>query len=126
MKLKTYLKQLKSKQILFLVFFLSLNLFLRTYQLSQFPYGFHRDEASVGYNAYSILKTGRDEWGQALPLFFKAFGDWPPALILYTTIPSIALFGLNEFSTRLPLAILSTLNLLVIYKILKNLTLKIP
>jgi len=32
------------------------------------------DEASLGYNAYSILKTGRDEYGKFLPLIFKSFG----------------------------------------------------
>jgi hypothetical protein len=25
------------------------------------PYGFHRDEAAIGYSAYSVLFTARDE-----------------------------------------------------------------
>ena len=42
---------------------IALAVVLRFYNLSQVPIGFNDDEAAFGYNAYSILKTGRDEWG---------------------------------------------------------------
>ena len=47
------------------------------------PPGFHRDEASLAYNAYSIGRTGRDEDGNLLPLFFRSFGDYKSPLYPY-------------------------------------------
>lgn len=58
------------------------------------------DEASIGYNAYSILKTGRDEWGNLLPLTFKAFGEHKLPLYIYFSILPIWIWGLGAFSTR--------------------------
>ncbi|EKD95597.1 MAG: hypothetical protein ACD_24C00433G0001, partial [uncultured bacterium] len=43
---------------------------LRFYQLASVPPSLARDEVSVGYNAYSILKTGKDEYGRIFPLSF--------------------------------------------------------
>lgn len=58
------------------------------------------DEAAFGYNAYSILKTGKDEYGSLLPLRFKSFGDYKMPLYSYLSVPFIALGGLNETTTR--------------------------
>ena len=73
------------------------------------------DEASLGYNAYSILKTGRDEYGQFLPLIFQSFGDYKPGLYVYLTVPCVALFGLNATTVRLPSIILGSLLPLLMY-----------
>ena len=43
---------------------------LRIYKLAEIPPGFYADEASIGFNAYKILTTLRDEHGKFLPLFF--------------------------------------------------------
>ena len=75
------------------------------------------DETALGYNAYSILKTGRDEYGQWFPLVFKSFGDYKPGLYVYTAVPFIAVFGLNEFSIRLPGALSGLLAILLIYQL---------
>ena len=64
------------------------------------PPCFNADEASFGYNAYSILKTGKDEYGTLLPLRLKSFGDYKLPLYTYLSVPFIAVFGLNEFGTR--------------------------
>src|SRR3989344_8926202 len=77
--------------------------------LGQFPNGFTGDEAQQGYSAYSILKTGKDEWGQVLPIFPRGFGDYKPPLYTYLTIPSVAVFGLNIFAVRLPSALIGIL-----------------
>ena len=50
------------------------------------------DEAALGYNAYSIIKTGMDEFGKFLPLIFKSFGDYKPGLYVYLAIPFVKLF----------------------------------
>ena len=89
----------------FLILTLILAATLRLWQLSQNPVHLTPDEAALGYNAYSILKTGRDEWGQLLPVVFKSFGDHKPGLYIYTAIPFVALLGLTELAVRLPSAI---------------------
>ncbi|MDO8551528.1 MAG: glycosyltransferase family 39 protein [bacterium] len=75
--------------------------FLRLYNLPNNPPGFFADEASVGYNAYTILKTARDEHGNFLPVFFRAFGEYKNPVMIYSVVPSLAIFGLSETSVRL-------------------------
>lgn len=86
---------------------------LRLYNLGQYP--LTNDEAALGYNAYSILKTGRDEHGQFLPVIFKSFGDWKPGLYVYLAAPFIYFVGLNEITVRLPSAILGIASIVLIY-----------
>lgn len=62
------------------------------------PPGFFCDETSIGYNAYSILMTGKDEHSISFPVFFKAFSDFKnPVYIYLATIP-IKFFDLSVFS----------------------------
>lgn len=88
---------------------------LRFYQLGQNPPSLFADEVSNGYNAYSLLKTARDEYGNFLPLTIRSFGDYNPFLSSYLLIPSVAAFGLNEIGVRFPSALLGTLTVLVTY-----------
>ncbi len=86
---------------------------LRFFSLSSNPPSLNWDEISHGYNAYSILKTGTDEWGQKMPISnFRAYGDYPLPLNLYLTIPFIFFIGLSEFSIRIPHVILGTLTVI--------------
>ena len=94
---------------------LVLAFFLRTLWLDRFPVGFTPDEASFGYDAYSILKTGKDQWGKPFPLVLESFGDFKSPLYAYLTVPSVAAFGLDKFAVRLPNAILGTLAVLAAY-----------
>lgn len=99
----------KRTTIVLIAIFL-LSLLIRVYKLSEFPPSLNWDEVSHGYNAFSILKTGSDEWGKFLPLDnFRAYGDYPLPVSLYLIIPSIVGFGLNEFSLRFPTALLGSL-----------------
>lgn len=100
---------------IFLILIFCLALFLRLYKLESFPVGFLWDEASLGYNAYSVLQTGKDEYGKWLPLVFKSFGDYKPGFYVYLTIPSIFIFGLNEFAVRFPSAFLGSLSVIIFY-----------
>ncbi|MBI2268198.1 MAG: glycosyltransferase family 39 protein [Candidatus Blackburnbacteria bacterium] len=77
----------------------------RLWGLSENPPHLTSDEAALGYNAYSILKTGRDEHGELFPIVFKSFGDWKPGLYVYLTVPFVATLGLTELAVRLPAAI---------------------
>lgn len=80
----------------------SIAFIIRIYKVEKAPSGTLVDEASFGYNAYSILKTGKDEHGVSFPLVFKAFGDQKLPAYAYSVIPFIKLFGLNNLAVRLP------------------------
>lgn len=95
------------------IFFLAL--FLRIYRLSEFPVGFHIDEASLGYNGYSLLLTGKDENNHRHPLYVDMFGDNRPSGYHYLTILPVKFLGLNEFSTRLPGALFGSLTVFAIF-----------
>lgn len=94
---------------------------LRLIGLSKVPPSLTQDEAALGYNAYSILKTGKDEYGKTLPMIFKSFGDYKPGLYIYLDVPFVSAFGLNEFSTRLPSALAGIIAVYLIYLIAKKL-----
>ncbi|HCQ30898.1 TPA: hypothetical protein DIU27_00750 [Candidatus Collierbacteria bacterium] len=103
------------KKYLLLIIALAVGTFLRLWMLSSVPNGLTWDEAAIGYNAYSLLKTGRDEHGALLPIVFKSFGDYKPGAYIYLTVPSVAIFGLNEFAIRFPSALAGILAIFGIY-----------
>jgi len=75
---------------------------LRVIAINKLPPSLNWDEISHGYNAYSILKTGKDEWGKTLPIIFRAYGDQKLPLYIYLTALSEVFLGLNELAVRLP------------------------
>ena len=95
--------------------------FLRMYRLGDIPNGLYQDETAIGYNAYSILQTGKDEYGKTFPLYFQSFGDWKLPVYIYVTVPSVALFGLTAFAVRLPSAIFGTATVGAVYFLVKEL-----
>lgn len=109
------------KKYWLLLLALAIGFALRVYSLATIPNGLTWDEAALGYNAYSILKTGRDEFGKFMPLVFKSFGDYKPGLYVYLAVPSVAVFGLNEFAVRFPSVIFGTLAILGIFLLIREL-----
>lgn len=103
------------KDLIALLFIGLVALMLRTWQLADIPGGLTWDEAGLGYNAYSLLKTGKDEHGVSWPLVFKSFGDFKPGAYVYWSLPFVAAFDLSEFSVRLPSAIAGVLAIFGIY-----------
>ncbi|MBI3342499.1 glycosyltransferase family 39 protein [Candidatus Curtissbacteria bacterium] len=106
-----------------LVFFLivfTVALFIRFYNLSLNPPGLYWDEAAFGYDAYSILHTGKDQHGAFLPLFFQSYGDWKLPGYFYILIPSISLFGLNEFAIRFPSFLFGLLTIVWFYFLVRR------
>lgn len=89
---------------------------MRFYQLDTVPSGLTNDEADKGYDAYSILKTGKDQWGEFLPIAnFKGFGDYRSPLYTYLVVPFIKIFGLDSLSVRLPSAIFGIASIAAIF-----------
>jgi len=72
-------------------------LITRVYKIAEIPPSLYWDEASIGYNAYSIAETGKDEWGESFPLHFRAFGEFKLPVYIYSVVPFVKIFGLNEF-----------------------------
>jgi 4-amino-4-deoxy-L-arabinose transferase-like glycosyltransferase len=102
-KLNKFALTIKPQDIRFIVYallFIAIIAF-KVNDLRVNPQGFFADEASIGYNAYTILTKGVDEFGNKMPVFFKSFGEYKNPAEIYTTLPFVALFGLNEFSVRL-------------------------
>lgn len=95
---------------------------LRMSLLGVVPPGLTNDEADIGYDAYSLLTTGKDQWGQVLPLTsFKGFGDYRLPLYTYLVVPVIAVFDLNAASVRIPSAIFGVISVALIYFLAKKL-----
>jgi len=92
-----------SKNIFLLI--IALSIFLRFFKLGSVPPELNRDEASLGYTAYSILKTGHEEHGKYWPVQIESFGDWKLPLYIYTLIPFITVFNLEPWVVRLPSAL---------------------
>lgn len=115
---------IKKKTLVILSVIVIFGAFLRLYKLDKFPPSLFGDELDVGYQAYSILKTGRDYYGQKWPLSFHSISDWRTPLLLYATVPFVAVFGLTEWAVRLPPAIFGILTLplffLLVRKIFKK------
>jgi len=114
----SYFKDEKNKALLHKICIIAIFILafsVRIYNLTGVPYGFHADEASIGYNAYTILTKGTDEYGVPFPAFFKSFGEYKSPIQIYSTVPLVAIFGLNEFSTRLTSVIYGLLSLVAVY-----------
>lgn len=109
------------KYKLLIVLILLFSIFIRFYKLGVNPSSLDWDEASLGYNAYSILHTFRDEYGTFLPLAIRSFNDYKPPLYTYLTIIPVAMFGLNEFSTRFISALMGSFAVLIGYLLVKSL-----
>jgi len=106
------------KVILFLIIVLAF--FLRVYKITEYPAGLNADEAAIGYNAYSLAVTGKDEFGHPWPINFQSFNDYKPGLYFYLALPFVKVIGLNELAVRLPSAILGSLTVLVLYFLVKE------
>ena len=88
---------------------------LRFYKLGEIPLSLDWDENSNAYNAYSILKTGRDEYGNFLPITNRSFDDYKPPLYMYLNVVTVAIFGLTPFAARLPSAFFGFLTVPAMY-----------
>jgi 4-amino-4-deoxy-L-arabinose transferase-like glycosyltransferase len=97
------------------------SILVRFWSIDSYP-ALNPDEAALGYNAYSLLLTGRDEHGASWPLHFKSFGDFKPGGYVYLDLPFIAIFGLNTLAVRLPNLLLSLVGLFFFYRLLVLLT----
>lgn len=71
------------------------------FHLADIPSGLYLDEASIGYNAFLLADTGRDEHGALLPVYPESVGDYKNPVFVYTAAIFLKIFGVSEFSLRL-------------------------
>ncbi len=91
---------------------------LRLSSLSKFPPSPYWEEVALGYDAYSIIQTGKDHHGNTWPIAaFESFGDWKPSAYFYALVPFIKLFGLKVWVLRLPAALAGILIIFFSFKI---------
>jgi 4-amino-4-deoxy-L-arabinose transferase-like glycosyltransferase len=96
--------------------------FIRTLSIDLSPPSLNWDEISHGYNAYSILHTGNDEWGHHLPTIFRAYGDYKLPVYIYLTALSEFFLGLSDLSIRFASVIFGTLGILLTYLLTKEIS----
>lgn len=115
------LKFIKQNRYIPILIIIVLAFILRVYQVNKLPPGLYDDEAAIGYNAYSLLTHGTDEYGIRFPLWFKSFGDYKLPVYIYADIIPISIFGKNAFAVRFPSVFFGTLTVLFLYLFLRNL-----
>ncbi len=96
--------------------------FLRLWNISSNPPSLFGDELDLGYQAFSILKTGRDYYGNFMPIHFHSLAEWRTPLYLYSAVPTVAVFGISPLGVRLPAAIFGILGVYIFYLLIKQIT----
>lgn len=95
-----------------------LGIFLRLYHFPNNPPGLYPDETAIGYNAYSILQTGKDEYGVHMPMYFRSFDDYKMPGYIYTVTLAMKFFGVNAFSVRFPSVFFGIVTIIALYFLL--------
>src|SRR4030065_2557981 len=114
------LKEMRNNIIF--AFVLAIFLITRLFKISEIPGSVYWDEASIGYNAYSIATDLKDEWGERLPLHFRAFGEFKLPVYVYTVAAFVKVIGLNEYAVRLPAVFYSLGTIILVYLLTKKIT----
>jgi len=110
------------KNVLILAGIVILASLLRFYDIDKLPNGLHWDEQDTGYQAYSLLKTGKDYFGNTLPLFPHSFADFRTPVFIYSSVPIVKFFGLTPFSVRVISAVSGILSVILIFYLARELT----
>ena len=108
----------KTLKWIFIIILIVITVFLRINSLNSITPGLNQDESAIGYNAYSILQTGKDEWGVVYPIYFRSFGDYKLPAYIYTTAIFVKYFGLNEYAVRAPSVIAGIICVMVLFLLL--------
>ena len=111
---------MKIKEHLFLVGILLLATLVRVFQIDTLPISLFGDETDVGYQAWSLITTGKDYTGHFLPTYLQSLSEWRTPLLSYFLAPYVGLFGPSSLSVRLPVALLGVLNVYLLYLLVKK------
>src|SRR3990167_10845377 len=112
---------LKKHLLIFAALIFLAAIFLRFWQIDKVPVSLFGDEIDVGLQASSIAQTGRDYFGNRLPILFHSFSEYRLPMQLYLDVPFIKLFGLNEIGVRSVSVLMGFLSLVLFYFLVKEL-----
>ncbi len=97
-------------------------LFSRIFRITETPAGINQDEAMLSMDAWALSQYATDRFGTFLPVHFAAWKVSQMSVLLgYIIVPFIKVLGFNLFAIRLPLALISTLGIVLLYLISKQL-----
>lgn len=99
-----------------LVFLLLISFLVRIYRVDTLS--LFGDEIDVGYQAYSLLNTGRDYKGNFLPVYIQSLSESRAPLLIYFSIPGVAIFGLTELGVRITPILFGVLSIYLFYKLI--------
>lgn len=119
--MNTNIKQkTKVLYILTLIGILLTSIFFRFFDINNNPAGMHADEASQGYNAYSLLNTGKDMFGKSFPILFRANGSFQPPIYTYLSIVPVYVFGNTIFAIRFISGLTGVLLVILVFLITRK------
>jgi len=108
--------------LIVLIVLIGLAIVFRFYKLGSVPIELFGDELDIGYQAYSIVKTGGDYFGNKWPVFFRSFDEYRMPVLVYLTTPFVGIFGLNAWVVRLIPALFGCLSIVLFWYLLKKIT----
>jgi hypothetical protein len=114
-------KTKNTKSLVLFCIILVIGIFLRTWQYTKIPAGFHQDEIGQGIDAYDVMYFDYDRNGMSYPLQFITWGDGQTALYIYLIMPFLKLLGPCLLAIRLPNLIAGIILIPIVYLIGKQL-----
>ena len=109
------------KRIIWIIVIVCMAGVLRFWRLTDVPPALNSDEIAIGYNAYSVLTTGRDEYNTPYPFTFRSFDDYKMPVYVYVVAGSMRILGYNDFAVRFPSALFGTITVLFTYLLVREL-----
>lgn len=88
---------------------------IRFWNVWSVPNGLYYDEIDAGYQARSILQTGKSYRGDFSPFFLNSYLDPRPPIPVYLTVLSTAIFQTPELQVRMGQVILGTINVGLVF-----------
>lgn len=96
---------------------IAISALLRLLKLASLPPSLNWDETAAAYNAFTIKNWAKDEYGNYMPLVFRSFADDKHPIHIYITALFYGFFGVSDFTTRLPSAVVGVLTVILLFLI---------
>ncbi len=112
---------MKKTNLAIFLLILSLAISLRLFKLDSVPPALFGDEVDVGYQAYSLWETGRDLTGRFMPFYIRSLSEFRTPLYIYSAVPFVGIFGLNEWGVRLPAVFWGIVSIIGIFLLTRKL-----
>ncbi len=105
-----------------IIIFIALGVIARVALFGSMPGGMNQDEAFAGYNGFSLMTSGKDNFGYHFPVYLGAWGHGMSVLNSVLMIPLMKVGGANVYTARAPQLIIGIISIYVFYKLLKKIT----